>query len=189
MHIVGISPLIWPNDRIVTISGFRKLLSLAHLFIFHIVFGWMVALAISSLQYTVYIACNTAFRCLYTVWTRFYMFCNNVLWYSFQTVFPSDIVSWTSLIHHLATRPPWTLHLGIDRFAIFWSYVTRISIVLLIVLDMASVLGSLSPLTSCLIFFLSVLVQFQPFEAVFPRYIVFPVLAMLMHYILWSDLE
>ncbi len=104
--VVGVSFLVWPNSRIVVVSDFRKLLSLVHLFIFYIVFDWVVVLAISSLQYIIRAVCDTAFRHLYTVWTRSYMFCDNVLWYSFQAAFPSDIVFWISLIHHLATRPP-----------------------------------------------------------------------------------
>ncbi len=77
--IVETSPSIWPNGRIVAISGFRKLLNLAHLLIFHIVFDWMVTLAISNLQHIVCIVYNTAFCHLYTVWIRFHMFYDDVL--------------------------------------------------------------------------------------------------------------
>ncbi len=77
--VVGVSPSMQPNDRIVVVSSFKKLLSFVHLFIFYIVFNWMVALAISSFQYTVYVVYDTAFCHLYIAWTHSYIFCDDVL--------------------------------------------------------------------------------------------------------------
>ncbi len=146
-----------------------------------------MALTISSLQHTVHIVCNIAFCHLYTIWTRSYMFCDDILWYSFQIVFPSDIVSWTSLIYHLAIWSPWTLYLSIDRSVIFWSYIIKILIILSIVLDMTSIPGSLNSLTSFLILLLSILIQLQFSEAVFLRYIMSSILMIFIYCILWSN--
>ncbi len=146
-----------------------------------------MALTISSLQYTVYIVCNIVFCHLYTAWTRSHMFCNDILWYSFQAVFPSDIVSWISLIYYLAIWSPWILYLNIDRSVIFWSYVIKILIILSIVSDMANILGSLNSLTSFLILFLSILIQLQFSETVFLRYIMSSILMTLIYCILWSN--
>ncbi len=93
VYVIRMSFSIWSNNRIVTVSGFRKFFSFVHLFIFHIVFGWMMALAISSLQYIIYVVCNTVFCRLYIAWIRFYIFCDDVLWYSLHIAFPSNIVS------------------------------------------------------------------------------------------------
>ncbi len=175
-----------PSGGIAASAGLRELRSLAHLLMFHSVFGSLVALAMSS-RHRFCLAC-AAVRCrfLYARLLSSQFSCDGFLRYARWASLALVDAACTSSVHHLAALPPWGLRFGTAASAILCSSRISISVASSIACGEWSPLGIVSCSAVFRIVIRSAFVQLHPSGCCRGR-IVIAVSAMLISCARWSD--